>query len=323
MRTLVAAAVCLCPLIAGAQFEFSDKTPGTLQISHNGERVADYVYQDQHISRPYFASVNTPGGLQVTRNQPPDPDRDIADHPRYHPGIWMSFGDLSGSDYWRLAANVKFVEFSRYPSTSGERGEFAARFRYLAQANPSETVCEELFHCTVLKRPHGFLWLWNSCFLSDREFVFGDQEEMGVGVRVATPLRVDQQSSSAIAPGTGTILDAEGRRNGAEIWGHSAQWCDFSGEIDGQLVGITIMCHPENFGPSWFHARDYGLLVANPFGRNAFNQGAMSRVVVAPGQKFSLRYGIFVHSGRDYDPSAAYRDYISLTESSNSADDSP
>ena len=36
---------------------------------------------------------------------------------------------------------------------------------------------------------------------------------------------------------------------------------------------------PGNFGRSWFQARDYGLLVANPFGRRYFTGGEPSRVV--------------------------------------------
>ena len=60
---------------------------------------------------------------------------------------------------------------------------------------------------------------------------------------------------------------------------------------------MTIFCHPENFRPSWFHARDYGLLAANPFGRAAFNKGEPSKVVVKPGESLRLRYGMLVHAG--------------------------
>ena len=69
------------------------------------------------------------------------------------------------------------------------------------------------------------------------------------------------------------------------------------------------MPHPENFRRSWFHARDYGLLVANPFGRNAFTGGEKSRIVVKEGETLRLRFGVLVSSERP-DLDASYRDYL-------------
>jgi hypothetical protein len=80
---------------------------------------------------------------------------------------------------------------------------------------------------------------------------------------------------------------------------------------------MTILCHPENFRPSWFHARDYGLLEANPFGRQSFGKGAASKVIVKPGEKLRLRYGILVHSGPQGstpDLNQAYAEYATLVE---------
>ena len=44
------------------------------------------------------------------------------------------------------------------------------------------------------------------------------------------------------------------------------------------------------------HARDYGFLAANPFGRSAFGKGEKSKVVVEPGEPLRLRYGLLLHS---------------------------
>ena len=46
-----------------------------------------------------------------------------------------------------------------------------------------------------------------------------------------------------------------------------ADWCDYDGIINQRQVGVTLIADPQNFRPSWFHARDYGLLLANAFGR--------------------------------------------------------
>jgi hypothetical protein len=84
--------------------------------------------------------------------------------------------------------------------------------------------------------------------------------------------------------------------------------------VNGWRVGITVMTDPANFRPSWWHNRDYGLMVANPFGRKAMNQGGTSRVVVRKGERLRLRFGVFVHSappGKEVDLAAAYRDFTS------------
>jgi hypothetical protein len=47
---------------------------------------------------------------------------------------------------------------------------------------------------------------------------------------------------------------------------------------------------------SWFHVRDYGLMVANPFGQNAFTKGEKSRVEIQRGDSLRLRYTILAFS---------------------------
>ena len=61
------------------------------------------------------------------------------------------------------------------------------------------------------------------------------------------------------------------------------------------------------------HNRDYGLMVANPFGRQAFTKGEASRVEVAKGSTFTLRGGYFVHStriGQAAEITTAYQQFI-------------
>jgi hypothetical protein len=289
---------------------------GKVEITIGGRRFATYFYRDPKITRPYFAHVHAPDGTQVTRHHPPIPGQDTLDHPEFHPGIWMAFGDISGNDYWRLKARVENGDMIEEPRGGAGEGAFAVRNRYLDAADPHRVVCNEFCRFRVVARPEGALLLWDSTFTGNDEFSFGDQEEMGLGIRVATPLRV-QVVDSTLPPPTGTMTDAKGGKNGAQIGGNSAEWCDYSGTVDGHRVGMTIFCHPDNFRPSWFHARDYGFLAANAFGRAAFHKGETSKIVVKPGESLRLRYGILVHSeedGNKPDLDAAYQDYLQLTK---------
>jgi hypothetical protein len=289
---------------------------GQVAITINRLPFAVYFYSNETIPRPFFAHVRAPNGVQVTRNHPPNDGQDLPDHASFHPGIWMSFGDLDGSDYWRNRARVRHADFVAEPRGGMGRGEFAVRNQYLDHHDPMKVVCKEIAHYTILARPGRYLLMWDSTFSSDQEFAFGDQEEMGVGFRVATPLRVGASGKGNLPPGTGTILDSHGRKNEKEVWGNSADWCDYSGTLAGQHVGLTIFCHPRNFRPSWFHARDYGLLQANPFGRQAFGKGEKSSIVVRPGERLRLCYRILVHSDSDGvqpDFAAEYQEYVRQT----------
>ncbi|MBC8872260.1 MAG: sulfatase-like hydrolase/transferase, partial [Planctomycetes bacterium] len=279
--------------------------PGELVLTVSDEPVATYVFSDEQIRRPYFAHVKSPGGIQVTRNHPPVIGKDRKDHATMHPGIWMAFGDLDGEDFWRNKGRVVQDGFIAEPSGEPGKGTFTVKNRY--ERASGEVVCHEERRITMLVRPEGYLLLWDATFSADREFYFGDQEEMGLGFRVTTPITVDNG---------GRMVDSQGRKNGDGIWGKTAQWCDYSGAVDDRRIGMTLMCHPDNFRPSWMHARDYGFIAANPFGRNAFTEGEPSKVVVKSGEEFRLRYGVWIHDGpRGASPNlaAVYQDYLTLS----------
>lgn len=256
-----------------------------LVITYGGEPVATYVFSDNSISRPYFTQVHAPGGRQVTRNHPPVDGKDLTDHAALHPGIWMAFGDLNGGDFWRNKDRVVHEAFVETPTTNGDRASFAVRNRY--ERTNGTKVCHEICKLSLARTSLGYMLYWDSSFSGDDEFYFGDQEEMGLGIRVNTPISVRQ---------SGTMLDSAGRKNEKQVWGNSADWCDYGGRVDDQFIGITVMCHPKNFRPCWMHARDYGFLAANPFGRNAFGKGELSKVVVKRGESLRLRYGVLLHS---------------------------
>lgn len=280
--------------------------PGEVCVTIAGKPVATYLYADAKIQRPYFAHVKSPGGIQVTRNHPPIAGKDSDDHATMHPGIWMAFGDLDGEDFWRNKGRVVHEGFITEPTGGPGKGTLTVRNRY--ERADGGLVCHETCRITFLVRPEGYLLVWDSTFSANCEFYFGDQEEMGLAFRVATPIAVDTG---------GTMRDSQGRKNGQSIWGKTADWCDYSGVVDDRRIGMTLMCHSDNFRPSWMHARDYGFVAANPFGRKAFTEGEPSKVVITPGKRFRLRYGILIHDGpQDASPNlaAAYGDYLTLSQ---------
>ncbi len=269
-----------------------DRQADRLVIKIEGRRVGEYVWKDPAVLRPYFAHLHTPGGVQVTRNHPPREGQDATDHAAMHPGLWLAFGDLSGADFWRNKGAVQHIEFIQEPQTTSTGGAFSVRNRYIIGG---PTLCEEECAIQIIPRGESFLLDWVSQFRGSKEFTFGDQEEMGLGLRVASNLTVKNG---------GQILNSDGLTNEKQVWGKQADWCDYRGVVDGQSVGVAIFAHPQSFRRSWFHARDYGVLVANPFGQKAFTKGAPSSIRVKPGETFRLHFGVLVHSGNVDLPSA-------------------
>lgn len=306
---LAGPAVCLAQKKKKAQppvVAFAQK-PGKLTITIGGQPFATYVYEDAVITRPHFSSVSTPCGIQATRNNPPQ-EGDPKDHATFHPGIWLSFGDINGHDYWRLKAKVEHEQFVEQPEGGPGQGTFTVRNYYLS-TDGKERVLAERVKYTLLVRPEGTLLLIQSTYSSEAgDFSFGDQEEMGLGVRVSTPLTVQY--------GQGHITNAEGLKDGKGTWGQASRWIDYGGPVGDKYLGVALMPAPTNFRPSWYHARDYGLVAANAFGREAMKQGEKSTVTVKKGEEFKLGYGVLLYctppNGKP-DLEKAYQDYLRMS----------
>ena len=276
----------VCPIVAdeGVPSVTFEQRNHEVVIRVADQPVASYVFRDTETLRPYFAHVKTLRGTQVTRNHPPIMDKDSEDHKTMHPGIWMAYGDLSGSDFWRNKARIAHVRFVQKPTGGSGIGSFTEEKHYLR--SDGNLICREEFRFEIQVQAGGYLLIWDSTFRSDKEFYFGDQEEMGLGVRVATFITEKKG---------GRLTDSEGREGARAIWSQAARWCDYSGRIENRWAGITVMCHPENFRDSWMHARDYGLIAANPFGRKAMRKGPFSRKRVRKGESLRLQYAMWVH----------------------------
>ena len=288
-----------CPAAApqvGTNFGVEQKTD-RLIITCGGRLVAHYVFRDDQILRPYFAHIHTPGGIQVTRRHPPVANQDATDHDTMHPGLWLGWGNVNGHDFWRNKARIEHIEFTEPPQVRDNALTFAVRNRFVASA---ETVCEQLCRYRLEQVQAGYLLSFDFEFRAlDKDFYLGSQDEAGLGVRVATALTVKSG---------GTIKDADGRLNEQQVRGSTARWCDYGGRFDGRDVGVTLMPHPANSRPAWYHARDYGFVTANPLERQFDEKAPPSKTWVKPGRPYRLRFGVFIHEG-EVDIEAAYKRY--------------
>jgi len=277
-------------------FSFRD-SDSSIDIHFGQQRIATYLKEHPQLTRRALVNVTTPSGIPVTRNFPPrkpediDPDYNAEDgiiHPIMHPGIWIGFGDINGNDYWRLQAKVEFDGFTEPLKGDRHSGSFAVRNRYMSE-DGERVVCDEVTRYHFTRVPEGLRLKIDAEYRAEaHDFYFGDQEESGLAIRVASPIRVQG--------GNGTIVNDRGEKNAVDVWGKEAKWFDYFGTIDGRQVGILVTPSPNNPRPSWLHARDYGVVVTNPFPKQPKERREpYVKTKVKQGDVFQLSYELLVH----------------------------
>jgi putative membrane-bound dehydrogenase-like protein len=288
------------PIVAKeSKFAF-DVRADRLIMTHAEKPLGEYVWADAKIRRPFFANLHGLTGTKITRNHPPIPGKDATDHDTMHPGLWLGFGTISGVDFWRNQGRIQHVKFLTPPTATEDRITFATESELLKPDGKRMGTMVNRY--TQSKRPAGWLLVWDATFTAtEQDLVFGDQEEMGFGARIA---------SECTELKGGTLLNSHGVKSAKATWGKAAAWSDYSGAKDGERIGITLMPGPTNFRESWWHNRDYGVFVANAFGRAAMGQGAKSAVEVKKGESLRLVYGAMLHDGKDYDPATEYKRFL-------------
>jgi hypothetical protein len=272
----------------------ADRTP--LQVEQKDDRlifteasdkpVGEFVFNDPKIRRPFFANLHAPGGNPVTRAWPPVAGVDAMDHADMHPGLWLAFGDISGEDFWRNKAVMKHERFTAAPAWKDGRLAFSTMTTLLKADGVKLAEMASDFSLTPREGELRITWAAAITPLTDG-FYFGDQEEMGLGVRMATPLTEKNG---------GVITSSTGAKSAKATWGQPAEWCDYSGVVNGVRAGVKIIPDASNFRPCWWHNRDYGVFVANPFGRAAMKQGELSRIEVKKGETHRLKFTVVLHA---------------------------
>jgi hypothetical protein len=286
-----------------------NRRTGAIDFSINGRPFTTYNHP-QDAARPYFYPIIGPGQAQITRNYPmlEGIPNETTDH-KHHRSLWVAHGDVNGTDNWseerghgwQKPIGVKECEegpvfaFIRqdinWTSNRGKKLVAEERLIRIWNTPADHRIIDLVVH---FKARHG-------------EVAFGDTKEGGLcSVRVATSMDASRG---------GTIENSYGAIGEAEAWGRRAVWCDYSGIVNGKLVGIALFDTPGNLRyPTYWHVRDYGLMTANPFGISHFQPELEMSGDYVLEEKGDLRfaYRIYLHLG---DATTAhirdkYHDYI-------------
>ena len=245
---------------------------GQLTIDIAGQRFTTYFFGAE-VVRPYFHPLFGPTGQPVTRQFPmvKDVPGETSDHP-HHKGFYVAHGDVNGTDNWSEGPNhatMRHAGFQRLVS-GPVYGSFDATTEWMDR-DGTRVVLAETRRCTFFN-----LGADDRLFDVSLRFnavsglvTFGDTKEGGlISVRMASAM---DEPHRRRPDGTGRIENSYGGVGEKETWGKRAMWCDYSGQVEGEPVGICLMDHPTNPRyPTHWHVRSYGLMTANPFGLHDF-----------------------------------------------------
>ena len=120
-----------------------------------------------------------------------------------------------------------------------------------------------------------------------------------MAIRTHPNLRLSNDPKRGVTTANGQAVTSTGVRGGA-VWGKRAEWIDYWGKIDGKTVGIAIFDHPSNpRHPTWWMARTYGYVGANPFGIHAFEgkPAGTGDFSIKAGRTVTFRYRFVFHEG--------------------------
>jgi Family of unknown function (DUF6807) len=258
-------------------------------------------YFDQTVAKPYFFPLRSAAGTVVTRGFPMTTA--IAGEDRDEPhqrAMYFAHGDINGFDFWGEAAHPRWSDHSL--STFGR-----TVFRSLDEFSGGDSA-GQLRATFDLVSPAGVIARETQTFefagndrsrTIDCEFsidashgpvTIGDTKEGTFAIRVV----------KALDSPPGRMVNANGARGEKGIWGKRAAWVDYSGRVGDEDVGIAVFDHPANLRvPTYWHARAYGLLAANPFGVRHFtgDRRQNGNYVIPAGESLVFRYRVFIHHG--------------------------
>ncbi len=302
----------------------------------DGKPFTSYIYPTT-LKKPVLYPIRTDMGALLTRGFPMDPRPDDSkDHP-HHVGLWFNHGDVDGADFWNNSDAMpekdkphagtilhKGVKSAKGGNGSGRLvvdsdwvmpdGKIALREKTEFTFGAGEGR-RSIDRVATLTATAGAVH-------------FNDSKEGVLGLRLAHSLElprkkaqefkdakgvVEKVANSATGEATGQYLSSEGKL-GDDVWGTRARWVILTGTLEGQPVTIAIFDHPKNpTYPTFWHARNYGLFAANPFGQKQFpGNNAPLNYTIDPGKSTRLAYRVLVlsHGAKADEVEAEYKRFL-------------
>jgi hypothetical protein len=279
-----------------------------------------YIYPES-IKKPVLFPLTTASGKTLTRGFPLNPQPwERIDHP-HHVGMWLNHGDTDGLDFWNNSDSIPDNRKPHYGTIFHESIEEIKNgddFGYLEVSaeweRPDGRVILEENTKYYFRGSENVRTIDRITTLTtiDLNVLFKDSKEGMMAIRVNRAMELPGENTIEVFDenmvpvevkvndgnrSRGHYLNSEGVE-GPGVWGQRAKWVRLGTDIDGEEAGIIIMDHPENPNhPTHWHAREYGLFSANPFGSQAYTKGRESfNFFLHADESVILKYRIYIYN---------------------------
>jgi hypothetical protein len=269
-------------------------------VSIDGQPFTEFVTTGATVTKPYLHPLRAASGASVTRMWPmaevPEEAATSKDHPHQR-GVWFAHENVNGIDFWNNEASYKTpnrgrIVLTKIDAAGGtKQGAIDASFAWNDPGG--KTLVTETRRMTFYAGTRDARIVdFDITLRAEVAATFADAKDGVFGIR----MRPELQEQG----GTGHIVNSLGEATEPAAWGHAADWCDYSGTIAGERVGIAVLDHPANpRHPVRWHVRAYGLFAANPFGLAVFtgDKTKNGSIALAAGESLRFRYRVIVHAG--------------------------
>ncbi len=270
-----------------------------LRVRIDGQLFTEYIFRGH--SRPVLFPIIGPHGLGMTRSFPikMSVPGESHDHPHQKP-MFFAHGWVDGVNFFaEFADSGKTVHDKLLKVESGSaRGRIQTSNKWVAPNG--KIVCTDTRTLSFQAVPGGRAIDWEiTLHASHGDVTFRDDKHGIMAIRMHPNLRLDNDPKRGVTTANGQAVNSEGV-SGKAVFGKRAKWIDYWGKIDDKTVGIAIFDHPGNpRHPTWWMARGYGYVAADPFGAHAIGgePPGTGDMLIKAGESVTFRYRFVFHEG--------------------------
>jgi hypothetical protein len=302
--------------------EFADHSADNkIDILADGKPFTSFCWY-KGVYKPVLYPVYTSAGTEITRGFPLKPrEGESTDH-RHQVGIWLTYGNVNGLDFWGNGSEGKWgknsgeIRHLNIEKMDGRQGEgLMITNESWVDSIGRELLSEKTEYHFIASGSVRIIDRITTLTATGDTVIFKDTKEGMFGIRVARQLQLPSKEDIVLkesAGGSTTVKamsndDINGNYRSSEgimgdaVWSTRARWMDLFGNIGGEKISLVVCDHPKNQSyPTYWHARGYGLFSANPLGAFDFTGGKETLNFRIPaGKSTTFRYRVIISSGID------------------------